>query len=345
MVSREAEEKQAGKPPPSDSVMLALAPSARDGSGQTEPSSGSPPHGSADDQRVLVPHGAPTGRNARIAQKLRQAAELLAAHGADSFRINAYRRAADSIGALTEDLGALAARGGKRALEAIPGIGVSIAGAISEILATGRWSFLDHLEGGATPEELFQTIPGVGPQLAHRLHETLNIRTLQAFEAAAHDGRLKEVPGFGRRRREMVRRSLAEILAPIRRQAAAPGPEPPIDVLLEVDSEYRQKAAAGELPKIAPKRFNPTGEAWLPILHTVRGSWRFTALFSNTARAHDLGRSGDWVVIYFHHDTEPEGQRTVVTETRGGAAGRRVVRGREEECRQHYAAAGREGSG
>jgi putative hydrolase len=86
------------------------------------------------------------------------------------------------------------------------------------------------------------------------------------------------------------------------------------------------------LPKIAPRRFNPSGEAWLPILHTERGEWHFTALFSNTARAHELGRNRDWVVIYFHEDSGPEGQRTVVTETRGPAAGQRVVRGREAEC-------------
>jgi len=40
----------------------------------------------------------------------------------------------------------------------------------------------------------------------------------------------------------------------------------------------------------------------------------------------------DWVVIYFHRDNRSEGQRTVVTETRGPLAGRRVVRGREAEC-------------
>jgi hypothetical protein len=47
----------------------------------------------------------------------------------------------------------------------------------------------------------------------------------------------------------------------------------------------------------------------------------------------------DWVVIFFQRDNQPEGQRTVVTETRGEAAGRRVVRGREVECGQHWGAA------
>jgi len=102
--------------------------------------------------------------------------------------------------------------------------------------------------------------------------------------------------------------------------------------LLEVDREYRDRAERGALPTIAPRRFNPSGEPWLPVLHTERADWHFTALFSNTARAHELGRTRDWVVIYFSQDSGPEGQRTVVTESRGPLAGRRVVRGREAEC-------------
>jgi hypothetical protein len=62
-----------------------------------------------------------------------------------------------------------------------------------------------------------------------------------------------------------------------------------------------------------------------------------TALYSNTARAHDLGLTQDWVVLYFHSNGGPEAQRTVVTETWGNLAGKRVVRGREEESRQFYA--------
>ena len=101
------------------------------------------------------------------------------------------------------------------------------------------------------------------------------------------------------------------------------------------DNPVAQGAAAGTLRTIAPKRFNPEGAAWLPILHTQRGEWHFTALYSNTARAHELGRTRDWVVIYFYDDHHVEGQHTVVTETRGALAGRRVVRGREAECRAH----------
>jgi len=50
-----------------------------------------------------------------------------------------------------------------------------------------------------------------------------------------------------------------------------------------------------------------------------------------------MSRTQDWVVILFYDDHHQEGQHTVVTETRGAMAGRRVVRGREKACRGYYA--------
>ena len=70
-------------------------------------------------------------------------------------------------------------------------------------------------------------------------------------------------------------------------------------------------------------------------MHVEREGWHFTVLFSNTARAHQLGTTRDWVVIYYDRDGA-EGQATVVTKQEGPLAGRRVVRGRESACRRYY---------
>jgi DNA polymerase/3'-5' exonuclease PolX len=115
-------------------------------------------------------------QDAQIADKLYQAADILAAQGAAPFRVAAYRRAANSISARDDDLGTITAQGGRKALEAIPSVGASIAGAIGEMLATGRWTFLEHLKGTADPETLFRAVPGVGPALARRICRTLQIR-------------------------------------------------------------------------------------------------------------------------------------------------------------------------
>jgi putative hydrolase len=276
--------------------------------------------------------------NQQVAERLRQVADLLAEQQANPFRVRAYRRAADTIAGLPQELADFVGRQGIEGLEGLPGIGPSLAAAIAEMVRTGRWVQLERLRGAAEPEKLFRSIPGIGPKLAHRIHDALHVDTLEALEAAAHDGRLEGVPGVGRRRASMLRALLGSRLTRVRPAVRHAVREPDVATLLDVDREYRTKAAEDSLPKIAPKRFNPEGKAWLPILHTERNHWQFTALFSNTARAHELGRSNDWVVIYFHTDTEPEGQRTVVTEKQGEMAGRRVIRGRESECRVIYAA-------
>jgi putative hydrolase len=72
------------------------------------------------------------------------------------------------------------------------------------------------------------------------------------------------------------------------------------------------------------------------VLHTHRDGREYTALFSNTERAHRLGRTHDWVVLYYD-GPEHEGQCTVITGQRGSLAGYRIVRGREDECREFYA--------
>ncbi|HTN12086.1 MAG TPA: helix-hairpin-helix domain-containing protein [Acetobacteraceae bacterium] len=276
---------------------------------------------------------APPPTNRWIATQFRAASAVLQAQGANPFRINAYRRAAETLERQPIDVRAIAAQGGFAALDALPGIGPSLAGAIVEMLNTGHWTFLERLQGASGADAVFASVPGIGPRLAQRVYETLHVDTLEALETAAHDGRLEMVPGFGPRRVAMVRHALAVLLARMRPPAASATDEPPVEVLLDIDREYRSRASLGDLPHIAPKRFNEAGTAWLPVLHTERGPWHATALFSNSARAHQLGRTADWVVIYFHRDGVVEGRRTVVTEGTGPDRGRRVVRGRESECR------------
>jgi hypothetical protein len=121
------------------------------------------------------------------------------------------------------------------------------------------------------------------------------------------------------------------------RQPAAKSDRPSVSLLLELDEQYRQRAEADKLPKIAPRRFNPDGSKWLPILRTERDGWSFTLLFSNTAQAHELGKTRDWVVVYYERDGK-ERQNTIVTETRGVLEGKRIVRGREREMKDYYQA-------
>jgi hypothetical protein len=219
-------------------------------------------------------------------------------------------------------------------LKELPHVGESIARAIRELLTHGRLPMLDRLRGESDPVALLTSVPGIGRVFAERLHDELEIESLADLEAAAHDGRLETIGGFGTKRLAGIRDSLAHRLGRVRIPSKAAN-SPTVVELLDVDREYRAKAAAGQLQRIAPRRFNLTGEAWLPVLHTRRGTRRYTALFSNTARAHQAGKTRDWVVLYSDVG-DGESRHTVITAWFGPLRGRRVVAGREEECRQLY---------
>jgi len=275
--------------------------------------------------------------NTQIAMKFQEMSDLLLQQGANPFRIKAYRQAAVTLSELGQDVAEILQQEGNKGLEALPGIGRGIATAIAEIVTTGRWAQLERLRGSLDPSQLFQTVPGIGPELAAKIHDELHIDTLEALEIAAYDGSLKKLKDIGSRRLTALRASLASMLGRARReQRSVPPDGPDVSLLLEIDRLYLEQAFAGELPKIAPKRFNPEAKAWLPILHSQKAGWHFTAMFSNTARAHQLDKIHDWVVIYFYDDHHQEGQQTLVTETHGPLQGRRVIRGRESDCLRHY---------
>jgi Holliday junction resolvasome RuvABC DNA-binding subunit len=287
-------------------------------------------------EALPVPETKVIPSNEEIAEGFDEISELLAAQDAKPFRAMAYRRAAEVLRSLSDPVATLLETGGLEGLTALPGIGETLARAIAEKVETGQLSLLERLRGQADVEALFATLPGLGPELAKRVHDQLGVETLEEFEAAAHDGRLAQVRGFGARRLRGVVEALAGRLGSRARRARRAAEPAPIEELLDVDREYREKAAAGSLRRIAPRRFNPEGRAWLPILHAERDGRHYTALFSNTARAHELGKTNDWVVIY-QDDGRGERQATVVSETRGPLAGRRVIRGREKECMDYYA--------
>ena len=272
--------------------------------------------------------------NSQIADRLAEVAGILEAQGASIFRVGAYRRAAAMLRGLDRPADEIVKSEGIEGLEKLPGIGETMARFIHQLVITGRLPMLDRLRGESDPIILLRTVPGIGKVTAQRLYDELGIETLEELEAAAHDGRLAKV--LGEKRLAGVRDSLATRLGRVRPQALwSDFDQPTVAEILDVDTEYRTKAAGDQLPKIAPHRFNPEREKWLPIMHTNRGKRHYTALFSNTARAHQLSKTADWVVIYYDRG-DGERQCTVITASYGALAGKRVVRGREAECLDYY---------
>ena len=137
------------------------------------------------------------------------------------------------------------------------------------------------------------------------------------------------------RRVESLRRSLADMLARRRpRQAPTDRQQPSVADILAVDRICRSNV--DRRPNIKPRRFNPGEDAVLPILHTEKNGWQFTALFSSSPTADRFAQTRDWVLICFERADQPERQVTVVTEHGGRLDGKRVIRGQENACAAHY---------
>src|SRR5579872_264279 len=291
----------------------------------------------------LIPNSAPLRLplyNETVADRLDEIAELFEAKSSNPYRVRAYRNAANTIRSLDRQLAEIVESLGREGLTELPGIGESIARTVERLIATGELALLERLRGRSQGDAVLATVAGVGAKTAARIRAELGIDTLAELEIAAYDGRLASFPGIGRKRLRAVRESLA---GRFQRNPRVPTTsaghtvwQPDIAELLSIDEEYRRKAEAGRLLQVSPIRFNPSGKAWLPILRTRREGRSYTALYSNSPRAHQLGTTFDWVVIY-REGSGGRGQWTVVTSRQGTTKGLRVIRGREAECDAHYA--------
>lgn len=114
------------------------------------------------------------------------------------FKPRAYEKAAEAVGDVEEDLGALYEKEGLRGLKEIPGVGSSIALKIEELVKTGKLKYYEELKK-KTPVKLSELtrIEGLGPKSIKKLHEELGIKDLKDLEKAAKAGKIRELEDFG----------------------------------------------------------------------------------------------------------------------------------------------------
>lgn len=147
--------------------------------------------------------------NRSIAQLLDETADLLEIDGGDSFRIRSYRRAAEAIQGTTVALSEIAQDAKK--LQEIPGIGKGMAANIASIEETGTFSPRKELveKYGAEILELLK-LPGMGPKTVALLFSSLEIKTVEDLEAALKAGKLEDVPRFGEKHIENLKKAIEE---------------------------------------------------------------------------------------------------------------------------------------
>jgi DNA polymerase (family X) len=136
--------------------------------------------------------------NIELAQTFDLIANLLEIKGDVIYKILAYRKGAESLTNLGRDVNAIYQEGGVKALIEIPGVGKAIAEKIEELLTTGRLRFLEKLSAEVPPTlaEMIP-VPDLGPKKIKLFWQTLGITTLAGLEAAAREGKLRDLPGMG----------------------------------------------------------------------------------------------------------------------------------------------------
>jgi DNA polymerase (family X) len=146
-------------------------------------------------------------RNPAVAEQFELLADLLELEGAESFRVLAYRRAAQRMRESAGSIAELALAG--RAKE-ISGIGQVIEEKIVQIIQDGRIKALADREARIPAEVVqFMRLPGLGPKSAAKIWQELGITTLEELHEAAATERLRALPGFGARTEERIRKALA----------------------------------------------------------------------------------------------------------------------------------------
>lgn len=134
-----------------------------------------------------------TDTNKSLAQLFLSIADKLAARRENPHRVRAYRRAAETLVNLEEDVRAVAQRG---ALQEIPGIGRDLSAKILEFLKTGTIQAYEELKSPLPPEiETWITLPGLSEAVVQHLYCKLGIRTLEDLEALVRTHLLRTLPG------------------------------------------------------------------------------------------------------------------------------------------------------
>jgi DNA polymerase (family 10) len=132
--------------------------------------------------------------NQQLATIFRSMADLLSAQRANPYRVRAYRRAADALLAIDEDVATLVERQG---LEEIDGIGADLAKKIEEFLETRTIRAYEELKTPLPAEvKSWASLPGLSESLVTYLYFRLGIRTLDDLEQITRSHLLRTLPSF-----------------------------------------------------------------------------------------------------------------------------------------------------
>lgn len=186
-------------------------------------------------------------QNRAIAHKMVEIADYLEIKGENSFKVSAYRRAAQTVENLTESVERVPS------LDSLQGVGKGTASVIREIIETGTASVLEELKR-EIPEGLlrFLHLPGLGPKSAGRLYRELGIDSLEKLYQAAQNRQIRSLSGFGAKKEERIMEGIKQSQTQPDRIPIAVARSAALDIEKEVrqHSAVRNMGVAGSLRRM-----------------------------------------------------------------------------------------------
>jgi DNA polymerase (family 10) len=126
-----------------------------------------------------------------------------------SFKPYAYRKVAEVLSSLPEDVGEIYRGGGVKALRNVPGVGEGIAKAIEEYLKNGKIKHFEELKKKLPIklEELLK-VEGLGPKKIKVLYNELGVKNLKDLEKAVKKNKIAPLFGFGEKTEKNILQGL-----------------------------------------------------------------------------------------------------------------------------------------
>src|SRR4051795_10627795 len=148
-----------------------------------------------------------TKNNAEIAAAFEELGDLYELDGAVSYRVIAYRTAAKAVRDAAVSIMALT-REGK--VTTVPGIGKTLEEKLKALDETGDIPSAVKLRAKFPAGLVEMTkLPGFGAKRARQLYDALGVDSLEALRAAAEQGEVRNVKGFGPKGEENLLKALA----------------------------------------------------------------------------------------------------------------------------------------
>jgi len=200
------------------------------------------------------------------------------------FKPRAYEKAAEIIEGLEEEIAGIYNKGGLKALEDMPGIGVSIAEKIEELIKTGKLKYHAGLKKTIPVDlESFRGVEGLGPKTIFKLYKKLGVKNLKGLELVIKLGKIAKLKGFGQKSEENLKKGIAfvkkgggrfvlgDILADVRQIENQLKKLKEVEKLIVAGSTRRRKETIGDVDiLITSKNPKPIMDYFVKMSGVVR---------------------------------------------------------------------------